>query len=78
MKRQKVDFIREIIEETLDMRDAFPGSPVTIDTLEIDFQSRRVHFRGRTINAGTDYLNIPIIGTDRLILLNGEPVEMVK
>lgn len=46
MKREK---LRSLIHDVLAERAAIPDRPITVDTLTVDFVSRKVTFRGQTI-----------------------------
>ena len=66
MKREKV---QRLIRDVVEAREAMPSRPVTIDSLEIDFDTREVLFRGRLIKVEPGMvLSIPLLSTDRLVV----------
>lgn len=65
MKRSKLLRLIAVVRES--ERD-IADTPVTFDNLEIDFEARRIRFRGRTINVDSPAVTFPMLATDHLIL----------
>lgn len=64
MKTKK---LRRILAE--DRAERSLNESITWDTLVVHFPSRTLKFRGRTITVANDVVSIPILGTDRAILV---------
>lgn len=68
MKRGKLlRLIAQVRQEALMER-----AQVTVDTLTIDYATKAFTLRGRRVQVGeVDYISIPILSTDRVIVTEG-------
>jgi hypothetical protein len=64
MKRDK---LRRLVAEVLNERDLIE-EPVTFDVLSIDFDARTFTVRGRTVQAESRIVVLPLLSTDRVII----------
>lgn len=73
MKRSKLlDLIAQVRAETL----AEGSRPVTFDNLTVDFPSKTISFKGRTIKVDANACVFPVISTDALIVTkDGEVIR---
>lgn len=64
MKREKLS---QLISEVLES-ERRAATPVTFDTLEVNFLERTVTIRGHTIKVESPIVSIPLLSTDQFVI----------